>query len=165
MPAQNDSTLAFISNHLSLSFSCFSHLRLPASLSHVNIPQHALTLQEVGLRLAVGWCKPWLLSVWLNVCQADEPISVIYLPQQSLSDNVYIFLLTVMPTFLLLILCVRKRRPPLEIFPCSSKGLGQSSSGVETAFSKLFTRMSAPEKTLLLFFALSLKPRRAMPCI
>ena len=138
--------LFLISNHLSLSFSCFSHLRLPCFFISWISPSMPLTLPEVGLRLAVGWCKPWLLSVWLDVCQADEPISVIYLPQQSFSDNLYIFLLTMMPTFLLLILCVRKRRPPLEIFPCSSKGLGQSSSGVETAFSKLFTRMSAPRE-------------------
>ena len=147
MPAQNDSTLAF--SYLQSPFSKLLMRLTPHTallLYLLNIPSLPLTLPEVGLRLAVGWCKPWLLSVWLDVCQADEPISVIYLPQQSFSDNLYIFLLTMMPTFLLLILCVRKRRPPLEIFPCSSKGLGQSSSGVETAFSKLFTRMSAPRE-------------------
>lgn len=148
-------TLAF--SYFQSPFSKLLMLLTPQTtllLYLVNIPSMPLTFLEVGLRLAVGWCKPWLLSVWLAVCQTDEPISVIYPPQQSFSDNLFIFLLTVMPTVLLFILCVGKRRPPLEIFPCSSKGLGQSSSGVETAFGKLFTRMSTPREVKLCFYSL-----------
>lgn len=54
MPAQNDSTLAF---YFQSPFSKLLMLLTPQTallLYLVNIPQHALTLPEVGLRLAVG---------------------------------------------------------------------------------------------------------------